>query len=832
MITPEAIAAIIKAQLPPDLQREASGVYCLTNEKTVYSHDNDHHPVKLWFCNPAQRNAILNSSHTIAAVMYFDYQGNVKIISSPRLAMDDASRSVVVGHLGDFLSHPTPVSVLHDDITSNVMGFLPSTQHESYNGIMDNVPASERTDPIPNNDPPAADGEEPQVYRLPFIPTYDGEDVQAHQAALPKAIPLFYGHGLGDGNYDITQPDTLAMLRSHLADTLPILGDWIDAIHFLQTNYDSHGIQDTTKFPDHQRVLMPTTHDFQPTISTVHESVPGASNLATTIFGEIQRLSDANVLKWFESNQDDHPAIAATIQQLKGGTPGADSSTTTRALRNDVITVSTPASLDDKATERHKGRAAAMWSLLLSSPQDGVLVFPELSKPMQAAINEPTPSKAVPSLKRSIKEKIQRLKQDKSYLTQMTSFNTNIINVAFTTAFTTATFFDGNPNGDDDYLPIHKTFSLFSVLKARTSDKTYSAVVSETQAVAFEAQQSGIPSSKRTTPSSNLYTDGAQETYEDVLSAVANLIGILQWAVEENGQEEPTFIRDLKELFDLMTDDVFRQLFTRQTTTLPWIGHCFILEIQNLFQARAEMAMTDSNIEAVLDGSDIDATVLKLYDLRFSDVKDTFSKIIANSGRVSSVYAGEPVSYKLFRPDDHPVTKKRKTTDRQTPPPASRSHGSQGTQGSQGSQRRQSQGQPGAASTVLPSLREKGFLTATARITMYPTLSTNRQLCGNWAIVGKSCPYGHGCMNTHVTWPPTNNRDRQTIEQWVINTPGIEFSPVPDRRVTFQQPPPAGPPPARFQANTYQNNANGNGTNTNNRRQGTQGNQQRNTNGN
>jgi len=831
MITPEAIAALITASLTTELRREAAGVYCLSNEPTVYAHDNDYHPIKLWFSNPSQRSAILNSNHTIAAIMFFDIHGILKIVSNPRTTMDDASRTVVVGHLGDTMIYPAPVSVSYDDIVGDVIGFLPSSYVDSFNGIMDNVPATNRTYEAQDND--QANDHLTTIYRLPSIPTYAEENVLAHQASLPTSIPLFFSHGLGDGNYDISQHETLTSLQTHLADIHPILGDWIKAMRYLQVNYEGHGIQDTTKFPNHKEVLMQTSqNNHRPTILTGHESIPESSSMATAIFGEIRRLSTKNVMEWFESHQDDHPSIAATIEQLQGGKQNQSPSGT---LPNAPLTVTAPANLDDKATERRKERAAASWKVLLSSRQDDVLVLPTLSKPMMAAINEPKPANAVSPLKNSLKETIRQMKTDKTYLSTMTSFNTNVINVAWLTAFSTASFFDGNLNSDDEHSPINKTFSVFNVLKARTTEKTYTAVIDETQAVSFEARQS-ISSSKRTTPSANLYTDGAQETYSDVLSAIANLIGICKWAVDGSGNdyEEPSLVKDLTDIFNLVSDDIFKTTFDRLITNWPWMGHSIIAEIQGIFQARAEVAMIESYIESAIDGADIDADAFKVYELRLADVKDVLGSILANTNRVSNIYAGEPVSYLLFRPADHPITKRRKTNETQSQPAPNRSHqaaqGAQGSQGSQGTQGSQDTlGSRGSQrQDVVGSHPDKGFLQITARGIVYPILSNNKTMCGNWATVGKSCPYGRACFRSHMYWPTNNQQDRQIVENWVNTTPGVTFT-TPDRRVTFQQAPP-GARPGRFQANNFQPTGNGN-NNTNNRRQGNhQGNQRANGN--
>ena len=820
-----ATAAFIRSNLPPDLQRIAAGVYSTTKEGTTYRYDDDLHPTKMWFTTtPSQRYSILGSSHIIAGILYVDSSGLVNVLSHPKITFNATGMSdnIVIGHHGDALHNIIPVSVNYTDITKNIVGFLPSKYKTSFGGIVDQQEATSHQVTEGN------DGEEnasQSTRRLPHIPTYDDQNV-AHQALLPTAVPLFYNHGL-DGPYDITDPNNFAVLQSRLADIHPILGEWLFSIHYSMTNYESHGLNDTDKFEDHEGLIMPTVPDeLRPSLPTAVSTIANTNDIATDIIADLQKIAENNVIVWYNDNKDHHEDITNQLSIINGSNQGTGPPTNQQNGTPAPAPAPAPATastMADKAAAQRIERNGTIWRLMLSSkdkePTDGMsfLNLPTLSEPMKVAMADPKPINAVSAMVSSIKETINYHQGQSDHISSLTDFGTNIMNVAFVSGMLTAAFHDDDL---DVCIPmLDKKLSVYNFLPPRTDSVVYEQIVEETNAVTYEALHGGVDAN-RTRPSSSLYIDGRQESLHDVLSTVANIVAIFKWviATEDGSEPEPELIEDLRDIFKLLKDIKFKRYFERFESTWKWLGHSVLKDIQGLILARFQFAKTNAIITSVINGDDVSTEGLQCYNLYRNALIAKINTIIAGSNTIE--YQVEPVTYQSFRPTPAKPAKKQKTGNGTT-----QQSTRNGTTGDQSSL----QNRPGQENR--PSNPDYGFLNPIVGRVSFPVLSNGQLLCGDYSTISRSCIYGRSCIRAHVNYPAMNGnqQDREIVERFVSNTPGVSFrqrQPDTQNRVSFASGTAQRP---TYQQNQQYNNRNG----TNNRRttQPTpQGNPQNNTN--
>jgi hypothetical protein len=226
MLTSAQIKSLVFASLTEPQQEAAAGCFSdtaiLTDDEVAVCNDYLHN------ANELVSKFTLASANTILYV-----QGDAfKILSSPKLSLNDSGREIFIGHDGNQLFHPSPVSIPVQAATSYIMTLLfvsndptePSAlhalgaQHYVTETLTESVTEDDNGEVITNVTFPFPEDPEGN------FPNFD----QFKVAALPVAIPLPLGHSLESVSF--TDDANLTNFLERLQDISQQHAEWATAI--------------------------------------------------------------------------------------------------------------------------------------------------------------------------------------------------------------------------------------------------------------------------------------------------------------------------------------------------------------------------------------------------------------------------------------------------------------------------------------------------------------------------------------------------------------------------------------------------------------------------
>ena len=132
MLTSAKLKSLVYTCLTAQQQEAAAGRF---SDPPILS-DDEVAACNNYFNDPNETS----SKFTLAsanAILYFN-RDSFKILSAPKLSLHDSGLEIFIGHDGNQLFHPTPISILVQDATAHVMMILlvsndpfdPSLLHE------------------------------------------------------------------------------------------------------------------------------------------------------------------------------------------------------------------------------------------------------------------------------------------------------------------------------------------------------------------------------------------------------------------------------------------------------------------------------------------------------------------------------------------------------------------------------------------------------------------------------------------------------------------------------------------------------------------------------
>lgn len=169
----------------------------------------------------------------------------------------------------------------------------------------------------------------------------------------------------------------------------------------------------------------------------------------------------------------------------------------------------------------------------------------------------------------------------------------------------------------------------------------------------------------RSKATTGIYVYGNQNSLNDIFTAIANLDMFLSWIIksdDQQGTSTPDIIRDLRDLFVLYSDTTTKKWFDRWVTSMPWIGHYLLLQIQSLIQYCMGFGTDHNIITMVQQGEDVPTSGLLMYDMCVDHAKKTIMGLTFDGGTIGN-YSTEPVTYKCFQENDTNKRPKQMTND-------------------------------------------------------------------------------------------------------------------------------------------------------------------------
>ena len=269
---------------------------------------------------------------------------------------------------------------------------------------------------------------------------------------------------------------------------------------------------------------------------------------------------------------------------------------------------------------------------------------------------------------------------------------------------------------------------------------------------------------KRAAKDKTVFTQGRQETLPDIVTALANLILVLEFlSSSENSIQVPGILKMLYKVASKITTPDFRDFYNTHKHEVQWIPYYILCHIQSILKAHVLAASDVNTLRYVENDNTPDYRILSSANQQFNYILDNYELCIHTN--TLGFFAPKPSGFLTKRKGDREQTQVSKR-DR-----------------------------PNTDTHTNGGVSKKGWLVATENI-KFPDLKHSKRPCLFFILEGRACKKrGHECSYEHKSYPRGFKRqDQATICKWVSDTPGVNFSSLvleKDRNIVWTQTPPA-----------------------------------------
>ena len=262
---------------------------------------------------------------------------------------------------------------------------------------------------------------------------------------------------------------------------------------------------------------------------------------------------------------------------------------------------------------------------------------------------------------------------------------------------------------------------------------------------------------KRSVKDKTVFTSGRQDTLQDIITAIANLIFVLEFLCNPDDlAETPGILSMLHKVARKITEPDFKEFYNHNKHDMPWIPYSILCHVQSILKAHALAASDVHTLRYVENDGIPDPRILALANTQFDYIIHNYDLCISTNN--PGFFASKPTGY---------VQKRKADKDNQGAPNQKRDRHTNDSN----------------------NTLKRGWLTTTADI-KFPDLKHSKRPCLFFIIEGKSCrKRGSDCAYEHKTYPRGfKKQDQATICKWVADTPHVQFAsvvPEKDRNITW-----------------------------------------------
>jgi len=802
----EALRHLVYGQLTPAQQLEASGTFSGNQLPHNWDAASNTNPINIWFekdTTTMTKKLILAQNNIVAILVY--YNNVFQVVSLPKPLMDTSTREeFIVGHLGDNINHIVPSAFTPDTILANFIGFLPSDSEEDAS-----LSHLKSTGPDANEQFPVAD-ETPITFlsnannvTLPNDFTF--EDVRT--ASLPLSIPLPHGHGIK--STPINDKAGIQTMSTRLYQLSPSLGRWFESIELSIDVFRGKSLH-SNDFNIDERYFEGIQLDAaRESIAADCKTIAIESPMASYLLVAKDYNFNWNFDKWCTENKDVYEELTSSINQ-SGPQPAPHADPPQY-----------PMSKADKNSEARFTRVSTFYKILLATTGvdaegNDIIIPGNLNPAVISFLEESTHKSLLSHLQLNFCTYIETRTRTMTVM----GIDTELSPLAFGSRLATAVH-----AGEWSMHPVqnpmsqlNRFVSLFAMLRQYKTEE-YTASIEKEMDIRDEHTM-GVTSNNATKADTKLASDGAQNSYRDLCAGIANMHMFLSFlsnisADDKETESESFLLGALTKLFKTVRSKECEDWFAwARKNDYYWLCHCFLTDVHNVICEGVKIAANQKNIADVLQDNDLNKSLLVNFDQvltrTLSKWATGFSTL--SLGMFTSPPSTLPESIKSKKEKEQ--AKKRQKTDTPGPNPPNNRQGSNNGNGS-----------PSGLGnfTRHGSNPSKGFIKVNPQDSNIPFGPQVRGLtpCGNFIIVGRSCPEGARCPFGHVTGFTFKSEDIPAYENWFRTYPALSW-------VNGQ--PPTGGNPQQNQRN--QRNQQSQQQNQQQNQQQSRGNNSRNNSGN
>ena len=292
---------------------------------------------------------------------------------------------------------------------------------------------------------------------------------------------------------------------------------------------------------------------------------------------------------------------------------------------------------------------------------------------------------------------------------------------------------------DLDFLK--KLFSILALLPPpRIQSEEYCGFVSASRNVEVD-RMLDQPDEKRAVMRKDIFLKGRQESIDDVISFISNIIAFTRFWVkmwDDNNDDHPLVIEMIMRIADCLSSSEYRRFDDRFHQTAPYMYHTLVCYIFNIFSSFVKLAKNPNIVRKLKIENKISVKDIQTPRILIRTLMEQLHLCMASSS-LQMIFSAPPVSYKIF----FPVTKKRVLVEK--------------------------------TETELVKKRKLGgsILNNTGKRITFPK-NLEKQYCRDFLDSNRICKHGNNCNFVHAIYPSgfTKN-DKILMAKHIGDTDGL-----------------------------------------------------------
>ena len=352
------------------------------------------------------------------------------------------------------------------------------------------------------------------------------------------------------------------------------------------------------------------------------------------------------------------------------------------------------------------------------------------------------------------------ISRERSYLSRASKFPF-LSNTLITYALQ-AHFHSGAIDGNMESLK--KSFSVLALLAppANSTDE-YNGYINSSKNIEVD-RMLDQPNEKRASIRKEVFIKGKQESIDDVIAFIANIIVYARFWVKmdaENTEDQPYIVQLITEIADYLSSSEFKSFYDRFKRSTVFMPHTLIAYIFNIFSTFIKMAKNPHVIRKFKVSNSIDSKEVKIGRIMQNSLLDQLQLCTATSS-LQNLFANPTASFKIFCPN---LTIKIQDN-----------HSGNNDRG----QKRpfEEKNQDSRPKRVLQTKTETrgSIVNTTGKKIIFPR-GMDKRYCSDFLDSNRSCRH-EKCNFVHVVYPSGfTEKDKHLMEAHIKETEGISVNP-------------------------------------------------------
>ena len=277
---------------------------------------------------------------------------------------------------------------------------------------------------------------------------------------------------------------------------------------------------------------------------------------------------------------------------------------------------------------------------------------------------------------------------------------------------------------DVDMESLKKSFSLLALLPPpRNQSEEYSGFVNSSKNVEVD-KLLDQPDDKRTSMRKDIFIKGRQESLDDVVSFISNIIAFTRFWVkmwEDDHDDHPMVIEMFLKVADFLSSAEYRKFDEKFSQTAPYMYHTLVCYIFNIFSSYVKIAKNPNVVRKFKVENKISVREIQTARIMVKTLLEQLRLCTATSS-LQMIFSSPPVSYKFFFPVMK--EKKRSFTDKNV-----------------------------VDKEPFKKMKNTGSILNLTKQRMIFPKNMEKRYCSNYLDAGRFCRYGRDCHFVHAVYP-------------------------------------------------------------------------------